>query len=173
MHAPQLAVDETKSKIGIMYGKSTKQGNRQFFTYDLTKFMNAQKSGKTTVYSSRVYVGKVCGTSIEPTSCGGQGVEMYGKYLYTVQDYTYKGIDYANITKIDTSTCPKTDTNKAKCKAENAFLRKDKYYSVSSKKNTGIEIEGISIVNGKTYVSLYGKNNGEAKKSKIIYLNGF
>ena len=175
MYFPQIAIDETKDRVAIMDFNLTKNGNRAVYTYNLTKFMNGQKSSTNTVYTRRRYIGKVCGMSSQPINCGGQGIEVYDKYIYTVQDYKYKGIEYANITKIDYASCPETDTSKSKCsKVENIFLRKDKYVDTSSPGYKTTEIEGISIFAGRTYITLFDKyEDTKNYKSKVVLVYGF
>ena len=166
MYFPQIAIDEANDKIAIMDSTITSNKNRTVYIYKLSSFKNG-----TYKLLKKIYIGKVCG-GIGNTfkNCAGQGIEISGNYIYTVQDYEYNGKKYGNITKIDYNSCPTRDVSNSKCsKVKNINLTKSKY---SGKGLADSEIEGISYFNGRVYVSLYERYTDNTRKSKIVLVNG-
>ena len=93
MYFTQVAVDE-KSKKVVVFDPTIVNGNRAFYIYDMDKF------NKGTPKHKKYHVGKICGTGQNKKSCGGQGIEISGDYIYFVQDLTVGENKYAVVTKI-------------------------------------------------------------------------
>ncbi len=160
MKSLELAVDEDHNRIAIMDKNTTSNDNFTLYLYKLSDFIK----GKKNLIDKYYFPSSVCSGS----TCGHQGIELYGNYLYSVNSMS--------ITKFKYSTCSKTDKKGATCTTiENVKIPDTKIGKEYGKDTTGInELEGMSVYKGKVYVSVLTNKFSDGKRKNILlYLEGF
>ena len=167
MRLQEHAVDEEHNQIAIMNKDDTPNGNKEIYIYKLSDF----KNGKKTLIK-KIYLGSVCGNG--SSYCADQGIELYGNYLYTIQEVYLSSGNFEGITKIDYTTCPTSDTKSAKCNIENLNIP-EKSFGTEGTKMIGLnEIEGISIYRGKVYVGVITNEYSDGKRrNNTLLVDGF
>ena len=169
MSSIEFGVDEDHDQIAILNKSATSNGNRVLYIYKLSDFKKGVKTLLGTYYLYKNTCAKGNGY------CGHQGIELYGDYLYSVQELDVDGASYESVSKIQYKTCSKTDKASGTCKVENLNIPEKSLGTEYGKKLVGInEIEGVSIYKGKVYVSVMTNKFSDGKRKNILLLlDGF
>ncbi len=167
--AIEFGVDEDYDQIAILNKSATSNGNRVLYIYKLSDF----KKGTKTLLGTYYLYKTTCANG--NSYCGHQGIELYGDYLYSVQELDVDGASYESISKIQYKTCSKTDKASGSCKVENLNIPEKALGTEYGKKLVGLnEIEGVSVYKGKVYVSVMTNKFSDGKRKNILLLlDGF
>ena len=153
MYSIEFAIDEDHDQIGVVNKGLTTNGNITVHIYKLSDFKNGKKKSLGTYYIGA----KTCyGNS----SCFDQGFELYGDYVYSINELHDKNNKHIGegVSKIKYKTCSRVDRNNSTCDLEEIAIPDNKIGTEYGKGLVGLsEIEGISVIKGKVYVSVITK----------------
>ena len=160
----EFGVDEENDKIASMVSSEFTQNNNNIvYIYKLSDF----KKGIKTLINT-IYIGKICfGGNI---SCSGQGIDLYGNYIYSVQEKTINKKFYISVNKIDYTKCPTNDNSNKKCVVEEVNIDASKYGNDNGKIVGLSEAEGISIYKGKVYVNVITNYYSDGRRRNYALL---
>jgi hypothetical protein len=110
------------------------------------------------------------------SSCFQQGIELYGDYVYSVQELYKNGVHYGEgVSKIKYKTCPKIDKKNATCELEELVIPDNKIGTEYGNGVVGLsEVEGVSVYKGKVYTSLITKAfKDKYRRITTVLVEGF
>ena len=167
MTALEFGIDEEHDQIGVLKKAKTSNGNLTLYIYKLSDFIKGIKTLKNTYYFSST----LCAGGL----CGHQGIEIYGNYMYSVQELTVNDTKYESVSKVKYTSCSKSDKSGASCEVDSLNIPTNKIGNEYGKKFVGLsETEGVSVYKEKVYISVMtNKFSDGARRNILLLLDGF